>query len=200
MTTTAPELRCSYCLMSVEATDGAADVHDFPYAVANYGQCKGSGKPALTGPSTPPAVWGYETGKTFVQLGVLPSPLPQVERKGWTVTITGVRFTHSTHCGKCRVVVYTTTDGGVIEIGFDHKGKGYEKERPGGRATYDGPCPNGCGARVVIGGQWSDKPRAMPVAEGRTVQWREWERLRRDLGVHTVEMTPADLKRLRSQR
>jgi hypothetical protein len=39
----------------------------------------------------------------------------------------------------------------------------------------------------------------MPVAEGRTVQWREWEQLRRDLGVHTIEMTPTDLKRLRSR-
>lgn len=196
--TTAPELRCSRCLMPVDVAEGAAAPHDYPYAVSNYGQCKGSGKPALTGPATPPAVWGVDY-TTFVEIGVLPSPLPQAERNGWTVTISGVRFTHSVHCGKCRKAVFVATDGGTIQIGFDHKGKGFEKERAGGRPSYDGPCPNGCGHRVVIGGQWSDRPHAMPVAEGRTVQWREWEQLRRDLGVHTIEMTPTDLKRLRSR-
>jgi hypothetical protein len=202
MTTTATETRCSRCLMPVDVAEGVAVTHDFPYAVANYGQCKGSGKPALPGPATPPAVWGdlQEKGKTYVDIGVLPSPLPTVTRDGWTVTISGVRFTHATHCWKCRKVVYVATDGGVIQIGFDHKGKGFEKERAGAPARYDGPCPNGCGNRVVMGGQWGDKPRGMPVADCRTAQWREWEQLRRDLGVITPDMTPADLARLRSKR
>ncbi|MFF8786960.1 hypothetical protein [Streptomyces sp. NPDC015125] len=198
MTTTATGLRCPHCLMPTKVAEGIVAPHDFPYAVTNYGQCKGSGQSALTGPATPPTVWGYEERKTFVELGVLPSPMPTVERDGWVVTISGVRFTHSTHCAKCRVVVHTATDGGVIQLGFDHKGRAFEKERPGARPTYDGPCPNGCGHRVVIGHRHSDPTRAMPVAEGRTVESREWERLRRDLKVCTVDMNRDDLARLRT--
>lgn len=198
--TTADNIRCSHCLMPVEAADGVAVDHDHPYGVATYGQCKGSGRPTLTGPATPPAAWG-NSSKDFVQLGVLPSPMPQVQRDGWTVTITGVRFTHMTHCGKCRVYVEVATEGGVIQLGFDHQGRAFEKERAGARATYDGPCPNGCGGRVVIGGRDSRHPLpGLPVSEGRTVQWREWERLRRDLTVWTPDMIPADLKRLRTRR
>ncbi|GAA2732199.1 hypothetical protein [Streptomyces nogalater] len=198
MQNTTTEARCSHCLMPTEvATDGVADAHDFPYAVDNYGQCKGSGKATLAGPATPPAVWGANF-TTLMEIGVLPSPLPQAKREGWTVTITGVRFTHSAHCWKCRQCVYVATEGGVIQIGFDHKGKGFEKERAGARPAYDGPCPNGCGNRVVFGGQSWHRPSARPVADARTVQWREWEQLRRDLGVHTPDMTPSDLARLRS--
>ncbi|RPE39785.1 hypothetical protein EDD90_2803 [Streptomyces sp. Ag109_O5-1] len=202
MTTTTPEPRCPYCLMPVEATtEGVAVVHDYPYAVATYGQCDGSNKPTLTGPGTPPAAWSSEVGKTYVELGVLPSPIPQVKRDGWTVTITGVRFTHMDHCPKCRRALLVATDGGVIQLGFDDKGRGFEKERPGARATYDGPCPSGCGARVFIGiGPFSRPLRGLPVSDARTLQWREWERLRRELGVHTVEMTPTDLARLRRKR
>ena len=95
--TSPTEARCPYCLMLVEVADGVAPDHEFPYAVASYGQCEGSGQPTLAGPATPPLVWGADFG-TFIEIGVLPSPLPMVERKGWTVTITGVRFTHFTHC------------------------------------------------------------------------------------------------------
>ncbi|MFG3287302.1 hypothetical protein ACGF3G_00570 [Streptomyces sp. NPDC048179] len=201
MQNTTTEARCSSCLMPAEVTaEGVAAAHDYPYAASNYGQCKGSGKPALAGPSTPPAVWGANFG-TFVEIGVLPSPMPQVQRNEWTVTITGVRFTHAGRCWKCRECVYVATEGGVIQLGFDHKGKGFEKERAGSAPSYDGPCPNGsCDNRVVFGGQSWDKPSAMPLSEGRTVQYREWEQLRRDLGVITPDMTPADLKRLRRTR
>lgn len=195
--TTTTELRCSYCLMPAEVTNGVVDVHDYPYAARNYGRCKGSGEPALTGPATPPLAWGVSYD-TYVSLGVLPSPLPTVQRDGWTVTITGIRFIHSVPCAYCRVTVFTSTEGGVITIGFDHKGRGFERERAGGRASYSGACPNDCGHRITIGGRWGDKPQSRPVAEGRTVQYREWERLRRDLGVLTADMTPADLERLRT--
>lgn len=195
--TTATELRCSRCLMPTEVTDNVVIVHDAPYATDHYGRCDGSGKPALTGPATPPTAWGHLEGKTYVDIGVLPSPMPTVKRDGWTVTISGVRFTHSTHCWNCRVVVTVATDGGTIQLGFDHKGRSFEKERPGDRATYDGPCPNGCNGRVVIGGRYSHPTPGLPVAEGRTVQFREWQRLRGDLKVWTTHMTSADMRRLR---
>jgi hypothetical protein len=191
------ELRCSHCLLVAEVTGGIADVHDFPYAVDNYGQCKGSGKPVLTGPTIPPAVWGWTPGKTFVDLGVLPSPVPTVTRDGWVVTLSGVRFTHTSHCSKCRTVVYVASDGGTMQLGFSAKGLAFEKEQPGRPALYDGLCPNGCGARVVIGGRYSTSTRATPVAEGHTVQVREWERLRRDLRVWSTNMSVDDVKRLR---
>lgn len=192
------ETRCPHCLMPVGVADGVAIDHDFPYAVAAYGHCEGSGRPTLAGPATPPVVWGDDFG-AFAGIGVLPSPLPTVTRRGWTVTITGVRFTHSTHCSKCRKVVYVATEGGVIEIGFDSKGRSFEDMRAGGRALYDGPCPNGCGARVAFSGHPRNESRALPVADGYTVQFREWEQLRRDLGVYTLHMTPADLTRLCSR-
>lgn len=190
--------RCSHCLMPVETgRDGAAVVHDFPYAVHAYGQCKGSCRPALAGPGTPPAVWALGDGLTYVELGVLPSPVPRVERDGWTTLITGVRFDHSTHCWKCRKGVAVATDGGTIQIGFDSRGRAFEKLRPGGRAAYSGPCPHGCGQELELGSPRSEASHASPVADGCTVQACEWERLRRDLGVWTVNMTRADLARLR---
>ncbi|MEE1838176.1 hypothetical protein [Streptomyces sp. SP17KL33] len=198
---TTNELRCSRCFMPVEAVDGVAIVHDAPYAVANYGQCSGSGQPAIAGPGTPPAVWSSEDSRSYVELGVLPSPMPQVTREGWTVTLTGVRFTHQTHCGKCRRALLVATEGGTIQLGFSDKGRSFVKMRPGARATYDGPCPNnGCDYRVVIGGRSSHPLPGLPVVDGNTVQAREWERLRLELGVFTVNMTPDDLTRLRSTR
>ncbi|MFD0393387.1 hypothetical protein ACFQ3Z_16270 [Streptomyces nogalater] len=154
MQNTTTEARCSHCLMPTEvATDGVADAHDFPYAVDNYGQCKGSGKATLVSPATPPAVWGANF-TTLMEIGVLPSPLPQAKREGWTVTITGVRFTHSAHCWKCRQCVYVATEGGVIQIGFDHKGKGFEKERAGARPATTAPARTG----VAIGSSSAGSP------------------------------------------
>ncbi|MFE2640223.1 hypothetical protein ACFXKF_36665 [Streptomyces scopuliridis] len=190
--------RCTHCLMPVELdATGAAAVHDFPYAAYNYGQCKGSGKRTLTAPATPPAVWGDEV-RSYVEIGVLPSPLPHAERTGWTVTISGVRFTHFWHCWACHKPVHVATDGGVIRAGFNSKGRCFETYRPGRRATYIGPCPNGCGTQLSLGtGRSGDESHPAPVDEGHTVQYRAWESLRRDLNVHTPEMTRSDLARLR---
>ncbi|WP_274036654.1 hypothetical protein [Streptomyces sp. MMBL 11-1] len=190
--------RCAHCLMPAEADSaGIAAEHDFPYAAYNYGLCKGSNKPTLAAPATPPAVWGDDS-RRFVEIGVLPSPLPRAERAGWTITVSGVRFTHFWHCWSCRKPVHVATDGGVIRAGFDSKGRFFETSRPGRRATYVGPCPNGCGTQLSLGtGRSGGESHPLPVAEGRTVLNREWEILRHDLGVHTPEMTRSDLARLR---
>ncbi|AEW92973.1 MULTISPECIES: hypothetical protein [Streptomycetaceae] len=191
---------CPYCYQPVRTTEnGLTSTHDYPYDRAYFGQCKGSGQRPLTGPGTPPAAWGASSGKTWVDLGVLPSPFPHAERDGWTVTITGLRFTHSAACWSCRQPVYVATDGGTIRLGFDHKGRSFEEERPGRRAAYKGPCPNGCGEQVTIGADNRWPQRQLPVADARIAQYIQWYRLRRDLGVTTVDMTPADMARLRSR-
>ncbi|MET8605819.1 hypothetical protein ABZV92_19970 [Streptomyces rubiginosohelvolus] len=129
---------------------------------------------------------------------MLPSPLPRAERAGWTITVSEVRFTHFWHCWGCRKPVHVATDGGVISSGFNSKGRFFETRRPGQRATYTGPCPNGCGTQLTLGAGWAnDDPHPVPASEGYTVLYREWENLRRDLDVHTPEMTRSDLTRLR---
>lgn len=102
---------------------------------------------------------------------MLPSPVPRVDRDGWTVTVSGVRFAHGFRCWKCRKVVCVATEGGIVQLGIDAKGRSFEKLRPGARAVYTGLCPNGCGNQLAIGTGWSgndSEPR--PVADGWTVQ------------------------------
>ncbi len=133
------DLRCPHCLMSADVTaDGITTAHDYPYAVYAYGPCNGSGRAPLAGPATPPPAWGAATDRDFVQLGVLPSPLPHVIRDGWTVTLTGVRFTHTRHCPKCRQAVSTATDGGTIRHHPDRlRQPGAFLRNPSGRQPPD---------------------------------------------------------------
>ncbi|WP_030277185.1 hypothetical protein [Streptomyces sp. NRRL B-24484] len=192
-------VRCSHCFLPVEADGDQAAAHDAPYAVEAYGQCRGSGQATVSGHAVPPVVWGVEPGRTFVELGVLPSPLPEVTREGWTVSITGARFTHAAWCMWCRRAVETFREGGTIRIGFDRRGRSFEEYRAGPLPKFDGvPCPNaGCENRRVGSGMWSRSGSpALPVADVQNVQGREWERLRRRLGVWSVDMSPADVARL----
>ncbi|MFJ5928001.1 hypothetical protein ACIQF6_35940 [Kitasatospora sp. NPDC092948] len=191
-------VRCSACFLPVETDGDQAAAHDAPYAVEVYGQCTGSGQATLSGHATPPLVWGVEPRRGYVELGVLPSPLPQVTREGWTVTITGARFTHMSHCMWCRKAVFTYREGGTIRIGFDNRGRSFEREQPGPLPKVDAPCPNaGCENGRVGTWTWSRSGRpALSVGDVARVQGREWERLRRDLGVWSVDMTPADVARL----
>ncbi|MFJ1757569.1 hypothetical protein [Kitasatospora sp. NPDC088134] len=191
-------VRCSSCFLPVEADGDQAAAHDAPYAVEVYGQCPGSGQPTVTGHTTPPLVWGTEPARSYVELGVLPSPLPKVTREGWTVSITGARFTHMTWCMWCRRAVTTFREGGTIRIGFDRRGRSFEQYKPGPLPKIDAPCPNaGCADGRVSSGLWPrSESRALPVADVNRVQGREWEQLRRELGVWSVDMTPADVARL----
>ncbi|WP_329020345.1 hypothetical protein [Streptomyces sp. NBC_01601] len=189
--------RCSYCLMPVEMGEGEhAELHDFPYAATHYGRCKGSGEPTLAGPGTPPAAWAAGVGSSYLELGVIPSPVPEVVRSGWTVTITNVRFATSYQCWKCHGAVCVATDDNTMEIGFTAQGRSFEKLRAGAPAVFNGPCPYGCGNELALGAGRSTPSSARPVADGWTVMCREWELLRSDLGVTTVHMTRADLARL----
>ncbi len=190
---------CTHCLMTAETTGtGVVETHGYPYAPENYGVCKGSGQPPVTGPGFPPAAWGWNPGATWLELGVLPSPVPHIEREGWTVTITGVRFSHGIPCPKCRRVVHLASDRGSIRIGFDSRGRSFEKLQAGPRPAYSGLCPNECGATITLGTRQWEEHSPRPVADGWTVQCREWEQLRQRLGVASVDMTPADMARLRS--
>ncbi len=123
-----------------------------------------------------------------------------MKHRGWEVVITGARFAHMAHCPKCRKPVYASREGGTLRFGFDRHGRVFEKSEAGPVPEVDAPCPYGCGARIT-GWLWSRTGRsALPVADVENVHGREWERLRRRLGVWSVDMTPADMRQLESTR
>ncbi|MFB8236111.1 hypothetical protein ACFC58_06125 [Kitasatospora purpeofusca] len=191
--------RCSSCFLPVDTDGDQAAAHDFPYAVEAYGNCPGSGKATVAEHATPPLVWGVEPGRSFVELGILPSPLPGVTQEKWTVSITGARFTHTAWCMWCRRAVSTVREDGTIQIGFDRRGRSFETYQAGPLPEFaDVPCPNtGCGNTRLGSRMWSrSDSQALPVADVQNVQGREWEQLRRRLRVWTVDMTPADVARL----
>ncbi|MEV7776252.1 hypothetical protein [Kitasatospora sp. NPDC086791] len=172
------DVRCRRCYMPTGVgADGVAEVHDFPYAVAHYGQCPGSGLPTLPGAGYPPLVWGAQVGQSWVEVGALPSPMPEVTREGSTVTLTGVRFVQSADCERCRCVVYTVRSGGWLRIGFDRQGEVFERSQPGPLADFRVLCPGGCGGELSRS-TWERCARTpVPVVDAESVKCREWERL-----------------------
>jgi hypothetical protein len=147
--------------------------------------------------AAPPALWGY--GEEWAAIGVTPSPSPIVERIGWTVRMTGVRFSHLGHCHspKCRKALHTSTEGGVVELGFRPTGRSFERGDAWARPDFCGMCPN-CGYRPARADQWVASPcrPAIPVPDVFDRIAEQWEALRADLRVFTPDMTPADLLRL----
>lgn len=140
----------------------------------------------------PPALWAW--GAVHAQIGVLPSPAPRIAREGWQIAITGVRFVHTRHRGRCRHGVQTSTEGGRITLGFARDGRAFERYEAGGQPRFSGTCPH-CGERLTTCG---DPRPGSPVADAYRLVAEHWESLRRDLGVRTVDLTDADLLRLGS--
>ncbi|WP_406301012.1 hypothetical protein OG948_60550 (plasmid) [Embleya sp. NBC_00888] len=147
--------------------------------------------------ATPPSLWGWQ--QEWATLGVIPSPSPRIERIGWMVRMTGVRFAHLGHCDgqECRKAMYTSTEGGVVELGFRPSGRSFQRDDALARPNFCGTCPN-CGHRPGRDDQWVASPcgAGHPVSDVNECIREQWEVLREELGVSTPNMTRADLLRL----
>ncbi|MGW3933869.1 hypothetical protein ACWECC_38320 [Streptomyces microflavus] len=77
------------------------------------------------------------------------------------------------------MAIYTSTEGGTIQLGFRDSGNSFETYTAGAKPVFTGDCPH-CG--LDLGQLGEDRyPNPAPDAYARVRP--EWERLRRHLQV-----------------